>query len=367
MFCQRSYTRLATKTVQQMQKRPSLKDIADRVGVSIALVSYVMNGQEKEKRVGPEVAKKIRRAAEELNYQPNQIARSLRMQSTKTLGLIVADIANPFFGSLARIIENEAMKYSYTVVIGSSDENRVQLESLISVFMNRQVDGFIITPAEGAEQQIKQLIDNQVPVVLVDRYFSGIDVSHVVLDNRNASFEATAHMISQGTKQITMVAYQQDLSQMKARIGGYEDAMMHHGLGAARRVVKIRKEHIQKDMQELFDSMAPDQHSETGLFFANKALSLAGLYCMRRRSMRVPEDIDFVGFDGGEAFDLFSPPLTFIRQPLAQMGKIAFSILMNLISGKREVRKEWLSSELIVRNTGDLPVKPDNEFQGKYY
>jgi LacI family transcriptional regulator len=350
-----------------MQKRSSLKDIAEKVGVSIALVSYVMNGQEREKRVGSEVVKKIRKAAKELNYQPNQIARSLRMQSTKTLGLIVADIANPFFGSLARIIENEAMKYGYTVVIGSSDESRVQSESLISVFMNRMVDGFIITPAEGSEQQIKQLIDNKVPVVLMDRYFSGIDASHVVLDNRKASFDATAHMISHGTKQITMVAYKQDLSQMEDRIRGYEDAMKHHGLGAARHVVEIRKEHIQKDMREMFDTIATGTQPVKGLFFANKALSLAGLYCLRRLSMKVPENIDFVGFDGGEAFDLFSPPLTFIRQPLEEMGKTAFTILMGLINGQGEVRKERLPATLIVRNSGDLPAQLHNEFNGIYY
>lgn len=350
-----------------MQKRVSLRDIAERVGVSIALVSYVLNGREKEMRVGAEVVKKIRKAAEELNYQPNQIARSLRMQSTKTLGMIVADIANPFFGSLARIVENEAMKFGYTVVVGSSDENPVQSESLVTVFMNRQVDGFIITPAEGSEQQIRQLVDSQVPVVLLDRYFPGIDASHVVLDNRKASFDATTHLISHGTRSITMVAYQQNLSQMEDRIGGYEDSMLHHGLGAAIRVEKIRKEHIQEDMRKMFNALAPGSHPGTGLIFANKALALAGLYCIRQQSLKVPGDIDFIGYDGGEAFDLFSPPLTYIRQPVAQMGKSAFSILMDLINGNGEVRKEWLLPELIIRNSGDLPAQPDDEFHGMYY
>ena len=107
-----------------MPKRTSLKDIAAKVGVSTALVSYVMNGQEKEKRVGSEIVEKIREAAIELNYKPNQIASSLRKGSTNTIGLIVADIANPFFGQLARIIEDEASKYNYIVIFGSSDENK---------------------------------------------------------------------------------------------------------------------------------------------------------------------------------------------------------------------------------------------------
>ncbi len=172
----------------------------------------------KEKRVGAEVVRKIREAAEELNYQPNQIARSLRMKSTKTIGLVVADIANPFFGHLARIIENEANNFGYTVIFGSSDEDDFKSESVINTLLNRQVDGFIIVPTEGSREQIRSLVKKKVPLVLIDRYFSELNTNHVVLDNFQATYEATSHLIKEGYIDIAMVAYKNSLIHMKERI-----------------------------------------------------------------------------------------------------------------------------------------------------
>ena len=122
-----------------MKKKVSLKDIAERVGVSITLVSYVLNNRFKD-RINKEVAQKIRDTAEKLNYRPNHIAKSLKTKKTYTLGLVVADIANPFFSSLARIIEDEAEKYNYTVIFGSSDESAELSKKLVNVFLDHQVD-----------------------------------------------------------------------------------------------------------------------------------------------------------------------------------------------------------------------------------
>src|SRR6187399_864292 len=169
-----------------MNKRISLKDIADKVGVSTALVSYVLNNK-KEGRIKKSVAERIRVVATELNYRTNQIAKSLKTNKTFTIGLIVADISNPFSSGLARKIEDEADRNNYTVIFGSSDENAVRSNKLIDTFLNRQVDGLIITPAENTASQIIALQRQNVPFVLVDRYFPGVDADHVALDNYEAS------------------------------------------------------------------------------------------------------------------------------------------------------------------------------------
>src|SRR2546423_9040838 len=148
-----------------MRKKTSLKDIAERVGVSTALVSYVLNNQ-KEGRISKTVAQKIRDTAKQLNYSTNQIAKSLKTNKTYTIGLIVSDISNPFSSSLARIIEDEAEKNNYTVIFGSSDESAERSWKLINVLLNRQVDGFIIASAENAESQIVYLKENEIPFVL---------------------------------------------------------------------------------------------------------------------------------------------------------------------------------------------------------
>src|SRR5690348_6062925 len=125
-----------------MGKKIALKDIAQHVGVSVALVSYVLNGKETEARISTDMADKIRRKATELNYQPNLIAKSLKSGKTNTIGLIVADISNPFFSGIARIIEDEAKKNDYVVIFGSSDEDADKQQDLIDVFLNRLVDAF---------------------------------------------------------------------------------------------------------------------------------------------------------------------------------------------------------------------------------
>ncbi len=333
-----------------MQKRVSLKDIANKVGVSIALVSYVMNGQEKEKRVGAEVVKKIKEAAEELNYQPNQIARSLRMKTTKTIGLIVADIANPFFGQLARIIENEAGKFGYTVIFGSSDEDGTKSAVLINTFLNRQVDGIIIVPAEGSSGQIQSLLKKKIPLVLVDRYFPEINASHIILDNYQATYDATIHHIENGFNHIAMIAHKSSLIHMKERIRGYTQAMADHNLTDNICVEEIRFDHYNEDIENVFDNFENKNININALVFATNTLSIFGLYCIQKRCLKIPEKLAFIGFDGGDVFDLFTPPLSFVEQPLEEMGKESFRILMDLMNGSSKISQIMLSPTLIARD-----------------
>ena len=334
-----------------MDKRISLKDIANKVGVSIALVSYVLNGQEKEKRVGAEVVKKIRQAAEELNYQPNQIARSLRMGSTKSIGLIVADIANPFFGHLARIIEDEANNFGYTVVFGSSDEDEFKSESLIKTLLNRQVDGFIIVPTEGTNGQIRNLLRKKTPLVLVDRFFPEINASHVVLDNYQATFDAASHLIEKGYKKIAMVAYKSSLIHMKERVRGYREAMNTFKLTDNYCVKEISYDQSQKDMENVFNDLIIQNKKTDAIIFATNAISITGLFCSRKNNITIPGDIGFIGFDGGECFDLFNPPLTYVKQPLEEMGKEAFRVFLDLANGSSKTSHIMLKSSLVVRSS----------------
>ncbi len=334
-----------------MDKRVSLKDIANKVGVSIALVSYVMNGQEKKKRVGAEIVKKIRQAAEDLNYQPNQIARSLRTGSTKTIGLIVADIANPFFGQLARIIEDEANNFGYTVVFGSSDENDFKSEALINTLLNRQVEGFIIVPAENTVNQIRNLIKKKFPVVLLDRYFPEINTSYIVLDNYQATFEATHHLFDKGYRRICLIAYKSSLIHMKERIRGYREGLSALGLADDCCVKEIRFDQSQKDMENVFNEMIVDDKKSDAFIFATNALSVSGLICAKKNNIKVPDDVAFIGFDGGDCFDLYHSPLTYVRQPLEEMGKEAFRVLLDLINGSSKTSRIIVNPTLIIRDS----------------
>ena len=171
-----------------MTHKTSLKDIAKKVGVSASLVSYVLNNKDKENRVADETAKKIRKAAKELNYFPNLNARSLKTNISHTIGLIVADISNPFFSSLARTIEDEAYTHNYTVIFGSSDENQDKFIKVLDFLSTRQVDGFIVASPEESRETVLGMRASNIPLVLIDRYFHVIDVNTVTVDNFKASF-----------------------------------------------------------------------------------------------------------------------------------------------------------------------------------
>jgi LacI family transcriptional regulator len=334
-----------------MKKKVSLKDIANKVGVSTALVSYVLNGQEKEKRVGVEIAKKILEVAKEFNYKPNQIARSLRKGSTKTIGLIVADIANPFFGSLARIIEDEANKYGYTVIFGSSDESSAKSAALIDILINRQVDGFIIVPSEGSEDQIKNLIQKNIPFILVDRFFPELQTSYIVLDNFNASNEAISHLIGKGYKRIGIIAYKSKMVHMQERIAGYINAVTSVKNNHGQFIKEIRFDHVEQDIENAINDLVIKNKKVDALFFATNSLSIAGLYCINKYGIKVPKDLAILGFDGNESFDFFYSPLTYVEQPISEMGKASVRALVDLIDGANKIIHIKLQHKLIIRKS----------------
>jgi LacI family transcriptional regulator len=336
-----------------MKKKISLKDIAQKIGVSTALVSYVLNDKEKESRVGKEMAAKIRKTAKELNYQPNQIARSLKSGKTNTIGLILADIANPFFSQIARVIEDEAKKNNYTVIFGSSDENLEKSKDLINVLLNRQVDGFIIAPSEGSEDQIKYLKKYNIPFVLIDRYFPGIETNHIAIDNYKASYEAVNHLINTGHKRIGMIAYKTKLFHMQERMRGYLDAMGDNNLLVDTKWLKEAKHDILKeDVENIVDELVTSENGVDALFFATNTLAIHGLKHIDRRGLKVPENIGIICFDQGDAFDFYYCPLTYINQPIAELGRGAIQLLLRDIAEKpEEVKKVCLEAKLVIRES----------------
>lgn len=335
-----------------MKKVTSLKDIAERVGVSIALVSYVLNGKDKEARVGATMAAKIKKVAKELDYQPNFIARSLKYGKTKTLGLIVADISNPFFSSLARIVENEAKERGYTVIFGSSDERLDKSKDLINAFINRKVDGIIIAPVENADEQIKELKNNGIPFVLIDRYFPKLDTNAVFIDNFDSSYNAVQHLVKNGYRKIGMVAYKSSLQHMKERVSGYEKCLKDNSLPQVRgSLIKIRfdedVDHLENTLTKLIKEKKIDS-----LLFATVSLAVKSLHIIRQLKVNIPGELGLISFDESDAFDFFSSPLTYIKQDLEQIGKEAVSILSHAIDDQHiQSSKIQIPTSIIVKES----------------
>ncbi|WP_118196007.1 LacI family DNA-binding transcriptional regulator [Albibacterium indicum] len=336
-----------------MKKRVSIKDIAEAAGVSTALVSYVLNNKEKEARVGKEMAIKIREIAKQLNYQPNQLAKSLKSGKSYTIGLIVADISNPFFSNIARTIEDEAKKNNYTVIFGSSDENAEKSKDLIDVLINRQVDGFIIAPTENSEEQIQNLEDRGIPLVLIDRYFPDIPTNYVVTDNYKASVDAVHHLVDCGYKKVGLVTYQSNLIHICERRRGSEEALRQRGLSLdPSQIAEIRFGNIEEDISAQIDKLLNAKDPVDSIFFATNTLALNGLKYINALDYKIPDDLGIVCFDEGDAFDFFYSPLTHVYQPLFDVASKAVNVLLNQINDPQKPKEEIvIASELVIRKS----------------
>jgi LacI family transcriptional regulator len=332
-------------------KKASLKDIALKAGVSITLVSYVLNNQ-KQDRISKVTAEKIRKAARQLNYRPNQAAKSLKTNKTNTIGLIVADISNPFFSCLAKIIEDEANKKNYTVIFGSSHEDADRFAKLLDTFISRQVDGMIIAPPQGSEKHIRDLQKQKLPFVMVDRYFPDVVADYVILDNKNAARTATQHLVDAGRKRIGIISYKTGLQHLNDRTLGYKQALKESGITfkkewLAQIDIANKKEEIERSLDAFLKLAEPVD----ALFFTSNTIATLAVKYLNSLSIRVPRDLSLVCFDETEALDLFYAPLTYIRQPLDQIGENAINILMKKMEKPSRPLQLQLKEELIIRKS----------------
>lgn len=307
-------------------KRISLKDIATKAGVSTSLVSFVLNGKEKEHRINEAVAERIRKIAKEMNYKPNAAAKSLRDGRSRTIGVVVSDISNPFFANIARHIEASAEKYGYTVQFSSSDENAQRTTVLVDNMLNKGVDCIILVPCEGSEQTVKELLDKKIPLVLLDRYFPAISTNYVCLNNRQAAYDATNHLIGEGFRNIGMIGYDFRLQHMLDRFEGYRSAMNDNGLAERISVAYADHTNMQKSCEAALRKML--ENRVDALVFATNAIAVECLYTIRKHGIIIPDQLGIIGFDGGNAFEFFYSPLSYIQQPLEIMAQKAVEILL---------------------------------------
>ncbi len=333
-----------------MIKRVSLKDIANAVGVSTALVSYVLNGK-KEGRINKQVAEKIRTTAQAMNYRTNQIAKSLKTNRTYTIGLILADISNPFSAALARVIEDEADKYGYTVIFGSSDEHPDKYKKILDALMNRQADGLLLSPPEYAEPQIALLQQQQTPFVLVDRYFPGMETNYVVLDNYKAAFEATEHLIRCGHQKIGMINYASSLYHLGERTRGYLAALAKNNIAFTPDYLQqVQMSHLQADTEKAVHHLLQHTSPAKAILFGSNVIAMNAVKYINARQYIIPEEVALACFDETDAFDLFYAPLTCIRQPIKEMGQLAVKMLLrNIDNNDAPVQQISLEGELVVR------------------
>ena len=312
-------------------KRVSLKDIATAVGVSTATVSLVLSNKDQNGRVSKEMSATIKNVASQMNYQPNLLAKSLQSGSSKTIGLLVADITNSFFSQLVFYIQKEMQRYDYAVIIINTDEDSVQMERMISLLKSRQVDGFIIAPTESSDRLIEDLCKEKFPLVLLDRYFADINTCNVLSDNFKATHQATSYMIGKGCRKIAHMTYASDLIQVSERERGYAEAMSEAGIFDKSYIKRVRYTSLVEDVKIAMQELKEAHEPFDGILFATNSISLSGVRELMKDNAGVGEKMEIVCFDKNEGFEFLPIPISYIMQPIADIGRKAAELLMEQI------------------------------------
>ncbi len=338
-------------------KKTSLNDIAKHLGVSKTLVSFVLNGRAEEFRINKDVCKKVIEAAKELNYQPNRIAQGLRTGKTNTIGLIIADIGNPFFGKLGRKIEQEAAEQGYRVIFCSSDENFERSKEQIAMLQQSQVDGFIISPPVNSEEQIQALAKGNTPFVLIDRYFPEIECNYIAVDNFDAAYNVTNHLLNMGRKRIANITLNLELINMKERTEGYRQALRDASVDVDETLVKILPfSHENKDVFQAIKELVEREEGQKvdAILFSTSKIGIMGIECISELGLRIPDDLAIVSFDNPDAYKICASPVTVVNQPIEEIGRTAVRILLNKIrqpESKNDIQKIILKTDLIIRKS----------------
>lgn len=336
------------------KKGVSIKDIAKEAGVSTSLVSFVLNGKQKQYRVGDQVAERIKEIAKELDYKPNGFAKSLRDGTSHTIGVVVSDISNQFFADIVRNIETTAEQLGYMSLFASSDENASKTSDLVYKMLSKEVDGMILVPCEGSEKTVRMLKDREIPLVLMDRFIPDIKTDYVCLNNKQSAYDATRHLIKQGYKKIAMISYGLNLTNMKDRQDGYKAAMNEYGMkdSICIKMVDVNIDNLGKGCEKAMDSLL--ENGADSIVFATNSIATQCLYYIQNKGIKIPDSLGLVCFDAGTAFDLFYAPLTCIKQPLETMAKKAVEILVEHIESKDSMTQQVEAEGILIEKASSI-------------
>jgi len=315
------------------RNRISIKDISKALGLSNTTISFILNGKAEEMRISTQVAERVLAYVKEVGYTPNYLARGLVTGKTNTIGFIVESIGNSFFSQIASLIEEQAYNNGYKIIYSSTNGERRKALELIRMFRDRGVDGYIICPTEGLEDEINQLKEENRPVVLFDRYLPGVDAHYIGTNNEEAMYEACRHLADHGRKHIALVTTDSQQTQMLGRLAGYSRLVKEKGL--TEYILQIpyeeRKQRLPGDL-EAFLSQHPQLDA---ICFATNYLAIGSLEVMRGLQIEIPDRIAVIAFDDNEVLRLFQPAVTAVEQPLEEMAKsIIDRLLVDLKLGK---------------------------------
>ena len=326
----------------------TIKDVAKLAGVSVATVSRVVSNHN---YVRAEVRWRVQKAIAELNYRPNRVARSLRAQSSKFIGLIISDIENPFYTSLVRAVEDVAYARQYSLLLCNSDEDPEKERIYIEFMRDEQVAGVIASPTAENMTSLQVLLDAKIPVVAVDRRAKLTPVDTVMLDHARSAYLLAKHLVEQGHTRIGTVIGNTTTTSGRERKRGFLKALKEAGVKPDPTLMREVKPVEETGFQATLDLLSLP-HPPTALFTGNNLLTVGALKAIQHKRLRLPKDISIVGHDELPWMSLLAPGITVVAQPVYDVGRQAVELLMARINGDTQPPREVkLEPTLIVRQS----------------
>lgn len=323
-----------------------MQDIADKLGLSKGTVSLVLSGKARGSRVSEKTCRKVRQTAEEMNYQPNEIARSLSTGKSMSIGVVITDISNEFFGNLTFHIQEQAKKYGYTVITTNTNECLEEFNDAATILLNKQIDGIILVPVAGGQEIAERIVKRHIPMVQVDRYFPDMKASYIIVDNYKVSAEIIELLIKKGNRKIATVCYDIDLNALRERRQGYIDTMNRYGLLDTTLIKNINYEDQEEQIKQAIVDLKNNPDKVDAIFFCSRRVFITGVKYMHREGIKIPEDMEVLCFDKIDSFSIANIPIHYIEQPIGEMGKKAVDILMEQINGANDIKQYVLDAEI---------------------
>jgi LacI family transcriptional regulator len=327
---------------------PTIHEVARKARVSPTTVSHVINNT---RFVSAVLRERVQRAMAELNYRPNALARSLRLGQTHTLGLILPDSANPFFAEIGHAIEAAAFERGYSVILCNTENDQTKELLYTNVLENRQVDGMIFVATGRNHDALFSIVENGLPLVVVDRDLGSLSLDAVTTDNHQGGLIATRHLIERGHRIIGCITGPSDITPSAERVTGYSDAIKEINLELEETLLLRGDFHVPSGLEAATRLLQRDPRP-TALFVCNDMMAIGALHAAAKLGLRVPDDVAIVGFDDIELASYTIPPLTTVCQPKQQIGQTAIQLILERMSDPSlPPQHKILHPQLIIRES----------------
>jgi LacI family transcriptional regulator len=333
----------------------TIKDIAKALGLSTSTVSRALRDSHE---ISTETKQLVLEYATRINYHPNPIALSLKEKRSRSIGVIVAEIANSFFSQAINGIESVAYDKGYNVIISQSHESYDKEVMTLQYLASRSIDGLLISVSTATKdlQHLRALHERGFPIVFFDRIVEDINTHKVMVDNFRGAYDATMHLIKQGYKNIATITNSENLSITRERVAGYVEALAQKNIKARKSMIKycFHGGMILSEVEEAITQLMKTRPRPDAIFTSSDKLTTGCMRVLKSKGIRIPDDIAVVGFSNSDIIELLDPPITVVRQPAFEMGQVATELLLQLIESKRPVKdfeRKILATNLIVQQS----------------